>query len=95
MEEKTNELREILRKDSIFLKQLNLIDYSLLLVRVVWKKAPKNKNFWTEFQRMEDITRKNEYYHIGIIDYMQKWDLQKKGEKWWKNMLGKKDVSAA
>ena len=26
---------------------------------------------------------------------MQKWDLQKKGEKWWKNMLGKKDVSAA
>ena len=26
---------------------------------------------------------------------MQKWDLQKKGEKWWKNLMGKKDVSAA
>ena len=44
---------------------------------------------------MQHITHENEYYHIGIIDYMQKWDLQKKGEKWWKNMLGKKDVSAA
>lgn len=26
---------------------------------------------------------------------MQKWDLQKKSEKWWKNLLGKKNVSAA
>lgn len=26
---------------------------------------------------------------------MQKWDLQKKSEKWWKNMLGKRNVSAA
>lgn len=26
---------------------------------------------------------------------MQKWDLQKKSEKWWKNFLGKKNVSAA
>jgi len=25
---------------------------------------------------------------------MQKWDFQKKSEKWWKNLLGKKDVSA-
>jgi len=30
------------------------------------------------------------FYHIGVIDYMQKWDLQKKSEKWWKNLIGKK-----
>ena len=34
------------------------------------------------------------YYHLGIIDYLQAWDLQKKGEQWWKNLLGKKDISA-
>ena len=26
---------------------------------------------------------------------MQKWDFQKKGEKWWKNLIGKRNVSAA
>lgn len=25
---------------------------------------------------------------------MQKWDFQKKSEKWWKNFTGKKNVSA-
>lgn len=25
---------------------------------------------------------------------MQKWDLQKKSEKWWKNLIGKKEISA-
>lgn len=43
---------------------------------------------------MHSIDAPFEFYHIGIIDYMQKWDLQKKGEKWWKTLIGKKDVSA-
>lgn len=29
-----------------------------------------------------------------MIDYLQKWDLQKKSEQWWKKLFGKKDVSA-
>lgn len=34
------------------------------------------------------------YYHVGIIDYMQAWNIQKRGEKWWKMLLGANDVSA-
>jgi hypothetical protein len=45
-------------------------------------------------QRIESSSHKDVYYHIGIIDYLQKWGLQKRGEKWWKNMMGKRDISA-
>jgi hypothetical protein len=31
---------------------------------------------------------------MALIDISQKWDLQKKGEKWWKNIIGKIDTSA-
>ena len=35
-------LREIIMKDTNFLKSLNLLDYSLLVVRVRWNKPPEN-----------------------------------------------------
>lgn len=35
-----------------------------------------------------------ENYHIALIDYLQRWDLGKQSEKWWKNLFGKQDVSA-
>ena len=88
-------MKEILRKDTQFLKELNLIDYSLLVVKVVWIRDPPMPTFWSPFQRIQHSDLAEQYYHIGIIDYMQKWDLQKKSEKWWKNMIGKKHVSAA
>lgn len=31
---------------------------------------------------------------MGVIDYMQSWNNQKKAEKWWKMLLGANDVSA-
>lgn len=87
-------LREIMEKDSIFLRNLNLIDYSFLVVKVRWEVEAKNPEFWANYQRIQSANNKNVYYHLGIIDYLQRWDLQKKGEKWWKNLLGKKDISA-
>jgi hypothetical protein len=35
--DKIKSLCAILRKDTLFLKNFNLIDYSLLLIRVNWK----------------------------------------------------------
>lgn len=87
-------LREIIEKDTLFLKNLNLIDYSLLIIKVKWEREPKNPDFWGVYQRIESSVDLETYYHIGIIDYLQKWDLQKKGEKWWKKLLRKKDFSA-
>jgi 1-phosphatidylinositol-4-phosphate 5-kinase len=76
------------------LKNLNLIDYSLLVVKVNWIMPPKNPLFWGYYQRIQSSVNNNEFYHIGVIDYLQQWDLQKKGEKWWKKLLGKKGISA-
>lgn len=50
--EKSKELAEALKKDSVFLRNLNLLDYSLLVVRVNWKEAPANESFWGELQRI-------------------------------------------
>ena len=35
------DFRNILRKDSHFLKSMNLIDYSLLVVRIHWPSSSK------------------------------------------------------
>lgn len=63
-------------------------------MRVEWDVEPVYSMFWSRLQRISSETNPKEYYHIGIIDYIQKWDLQKKGEKWWKNLIGKVEVSA-
>lgn len=65
-----------------------------MVVRVRWDSAPEQESFWGKLQRIRHESIPYEYYHIGVIDYMQKWDFQKKSEKWWKNFTGKKDVSA-
>jgi len=39
-------LRDIIAQDTIFLKNLNLIDYSLLVVKVNWEHEPANPQFW-------------------------------------------------
>lgn len=37
----SQELRQTLAKDSMFLRSLNLLDYSLLIVKVRWQEPPK------------------------------------------------------
>ena len=40
------------------------------------------------------MSEPNIYYHICMIDISQKWDLKKRGENWWKKLMGQKDTSA-
>jgi hypothetical protein len=87
------ELKTQLRIDTEFLKRLNLIDYSLLVMRVAGElSAPAS--FWGRLGRVQSTSSAGEHYHIALIDYLQKWDLGKQSEKWWKNLFGKRDVSA-
>ena len=61
---------------------------------VDWEEKPHDPNFWAKLQRVPSINCELLFYHISLIDVSQKWDLQKKGEQWWKKILGKKDTSA-
>jgi N-glycosylase/DNA lyase len=63
-------------------------------MRVRWPTPPTEPQFWSTLNRINSTIDPNEFYHISLIDYLQKWDLQKKSEQWWKKLFGKKDVSA-
>lgn len=81
-------LQTILQQDSEFLCNHNLMDYSLYLVV---EKAPKEMMFGQaplgmsrNFFRSEDGKH---IYHLGVIDYLQQWNGQKRGEHWLKTRL--------
>lgn len=40
--QKKKNFQEAVLKDTIFLKNLNIIDYSLLVIRVKWPNSPQN-----------------------------------------------------
>ena len=90
----TNDFKNQLKLDTSFLQGLNIIDYSLLVMKVQWLQEPEDCSFWGPLQRFPSNNQENSYYHVSLIDVTQKWDRGKKGENWWKRMMGKKDTSA-
>ncbi|CAD8197039.1 unnamed protein product [Paramecium pentaurelia] len=95
---------EQLEIDTLFLKSLGFMDYSLCLMIVDWFSFYESQ-LYHEIQDEEliykiigqKLTRlqhcypstiqKGQYYHIGIIDYLQKYNLQKITEKYAKKFL--------
>ena len=66
----------------MFLGSANLMDYSLLIVKINWKAyleetqlsnenihLTKNQN-QNDIYRLESISEEGVFYHIGIIDYL-------------------------
>jgi len=79
-------IKDILTQDAEFLRDCGLIDYSLLVIKFYHdarEKVEKQKKI--HFRLVS--TQENTSYHIGIIDYFQKYDLQKILEKFGKKML--------
>lgn len=81
--ETAQRMRDQLQTDTEFLKGLNIIDYSLLVLRVHWPQQPQDRSFWGQLQRVESVREgeesEGESYHMALIDFSQKWDLQKQG----------------
>ena len=42
--------------------------------------------FTKEIYMIENIKEPGIYYHLGVVDYFQEYDYQKKGEKLWKEL---------
>lgn len=78
----------LIEDDAIFLKSVNVMDYSLLLV--IEQITDKVQAAY----RLENLER-NEYksndnsmiYHFGIIDFLQKWTTQKKVENFGRSIM--------
>ncbi|CAD8098750.1 unnamed protein product [Paramecium sonneborni] len=72
-------------KDSNFFKSQGLIDYSLIVFKILNEKnqnlIPKNQ---ANTFMCDDIRYR---YHIGIIDYLQEYNVQKQFEKYSKKII--------
>ena len=85
-----------MRKDVAFLRRLGLMDYSLLLC--VERSNPENKNKLSVTSlNSKSLAKKHRFitdkyiYHVAIIDYLQEWNLSKKGERFIKTTFLMKD----
>ena len=94
-EEYREKIIKILGQDSKFFMEKGLIDYSLIVFKI------KKDNYFEEHKinsedfflhkkelySLKALNEKGIYYHIGIIDYLQPYDLQKFLEKNAKKLL--------
>lgn len=93
-------LHKILEKDSEFFRDRKLIDYSLIVFKIdkrryfedLEKEGEKSSEFF--LNKRELLSLKNPfdagiYYHLGIIDYLQPYNIQKYVEK-----ISKKVINA-
>ncbi|CAD8176597.1 unnamed protein product [Paramecium octaurelia] len=83
-------LNQNLIKDSEFLEKQQLIDYSLLVMKIDWKDQQKllYKHLGNQYINVNpSIKEQNIYYHIGIIDYLQQWNVNKALERKTKKII--------
>ncbi|CAK74756.1 unnamed protein product (macronuclear) [Paramecium tetraurelia] len=83
-------LNQNLIKDSNFLENQNLIDYSLLVMKIDWKSQQQLLMQQLSDQQINIIPSIKEqgiYYHIGIIDYLQQWNVNKSLERKTKKII--------
>jgi len=76
-----------IKRDSEFFRSVNLIDYSFMVFVVnkqqAYQEIDSSKDFTASKQlgSMENINEPGLYYNMGIIDYLQPFNLQKRMER--------------
>ncbi|KAF0695071.1 Aste57867_14094 [Aphanomyces stellatus] len=85
------DLFDQLRKDSVFLRDQGIMDYSLLIGVVdVQYKVDKSASGGENPHYCDSISGPGLYY-IGVIDILQTWNWNKRLERWLKVWLRQKD----
>ena len=85
-------LHNILQKDSEFFKNHELIDYSLIVFKIdkrryfddLESEGMNSADFFLnkrELYSLKSVAEEGYFYHIGVIDYLQPYNLQKYFEK--------------
>jgi len=81
-----------IKRDSEFFRSVNLIDYSFMVFVVNKQEAAKEIDPANDFTAksqlgsMENINEPGLYYNMGIIDYLQPFNLQKRMERFLKRL---------
>lgn len=68
------------------------MDYSLLVVREQFDEISLNLSRYYKYSRNQKLY-KNYIIHIGIIDFLQTWDFNKKIEALYKKHIKRKNGS--
>ncbi|KAM3137825.1 hypothetical protein pb186bvf_010068 [Paramecium bursaria] len=68
-------------KDAIFFRSQGLIDYSMIVFKII------NDDEYDYSQGVFQCEDKRYRYHLGIIDYLQEYNVQKKVEKFSKKLI--------
>ncbi|KRW99337.1 hypothetical protein PPERSA_02449 [Pseudocohnilembus persalinus] len=83
--ENAEKILHILKNDSLFLRSQGFIDYSFVLFKT--KNIKNFINSEKEFNCFKSLGDENTFYRIGIIDYLEKYTLKKKIEKFFKRLI--------
>lgn len=89
---KMRKINRILEKDANFLKKHNLMDYSLL-IKIEPLRSTSLLNLNSRSRNIYISSDGTEAYHIGVIDYLQGYTLEKKLEYTYKSRLGSHPMS--
>jgi hypothetical protein len=80
------ELYNEIRKDVEYLNSVGVMDYSILLgIYDSYDRA---------FSRYTTFSKVNQVYNIGIIDFMQDYDIKKKAEREMKKIVSDEEISS-
>ncbi|CAD8174199.1 unnamed protein product [Paramecium octaurelia] len=86
----SKKLNQSLKTDSNFLERQQLIDYSLLVMIIDWNQKEEELQKYLDGQQINvipSIKEKGIYYHIAIIDYLQRWNVNKSLERQTKKII--------
>lgn len=83
-------------EDINFLKSLQVIDYSLLIIKINWDRIqeetgkaidPIIANSSNPFRIVPSETERGVYYHFALIDYLHTWTIGKQTSRFFKRFF--------
>lgn len=73
---------------------MSVMDYSILIIKRKGRvRDREEENYPYRYNEFPSYAALDEYYNIGIIDYLESWTLKRKAERAFKTMITSKKVT--